>query len=79
MCNYNISIDDALMDEVRPHFSGETAIQQWLEQQVKAMVVRFAQENKADLSHHVWSDYQLSPEIQSLAPSERKQYFNTTH
>lgn len=72
MCKYNISIDDALMDEVRPHFSGEPAIQDWLEQQVRALVIRFAQENKTTPNHHAWSSYPLSPEIQSLAPRVRK-------
>ncbi len=75
MCNYNISIDDALMDQIRHHFSGEQAVQHWLEQQVRALVARFAEENKDSKANHSWSNYQLSPDIQSLAPHERKPIF----
>ena len=60
------------MDEVRHHFNGDQAIQRWLEQQVRALLVRFTQENGEPQRTHSWSNYQLSPEIQAMAPRERK-------
>lgn len=75
MCNYNISIDDALINQIRHHFNGDKSVQQWLEQQVKALVVRFAEENNDNKNNHSWQDYQLSSDIQSMAPHERKPIF----
>lgn len=72
MCRYNISIDDAVMEKVRPHFSDEQAVQQWLEQQLRTIVVEFVKENHKRQSRPIWYDYKLSPEIEALAPRERK-------
>ena len=72
MCTYNVSIDDAIMKEVRTYFTGEAAVQNWLEQQVNAIVTEFALQNRHQQPRSAWSDYRLSEEIEMLAPRVRK-------
>ena len=72
MCTYNVRIDDALMKEVRSHFTGEEAIQNWLEQQVNVIVAEFARRTPPQQQLGSWSDYKLSKEIEMLAPRVRK-------
>ena len=38
MCTFNITIDDALLERVRPAFSSEDALQLWVTERVKAML-----------------------------------------
>lgn len=75
MCRYSISIDDAVMEQVRPHFSGEQAVQQWLEQQLRTIVLEFVRESNKRQSRPHWYDYKLSPEIEALAPHDRKSVY----
>lgn len=72
MCTYNVRIDDALMEEVRSHFTGEEAVQNWLEQQVNVIVAEFARRYHPQQQRDSWSDYKLSKEIEMLAPRVRK-------
>ena len=34
MCTFNIKIDDAVVEMVRPHFQGDAALRRWVEKQV---------------------------------------------
>ena len=72
MCTYSVRIDDALMSEVRLHFSGEEAVQKWLEQQVKIVVTEFVRTNPLLHPRDAWSDYKLSDEVEALTPRIRK-------
>lgn len=40
MCTYNISIDDALMERVRPAFADNTAIRAWMQSQVEILLLQ---------------------------------------
>jgi hypothetical protein len=40
MCTYNISIDDALMERVRPAFADNTAIGKWMQSQVEILLLQ---------------------------------------
>lgn len=31
MCTYHVRIDDAVLEQVKPHFSGDAAMQSWIE------------------------------------------------
>jgi hypothetical protein len=42
MCRYNIAIDDALMEEVRPHIGQDTAVQSWLEELLNNALLSYA-------------------------------------
>lgn len=72
MCRFNISIDDAVMEKVRPHFHSEQAVQRWLEQQVQILVAQFVRDSRSHQRRQTWTDYKLSPEIEAMAPRKRK-------
>ena len=42
MCRYNIAIDDALMEEVRPHIGSDVAVQSWLEELLRNALLSYA-------------------------------------
>lgn len=42
MCRYNIAIDDALMEEVRPHIGRDVAVQAWLEELLRNALLSYA-------------------------------------
>lgn len=42
MCRYNIAIDDALMEEVKPHIGGDVAVQDWLEALLHKALLSYA-------------------------------------
>ncbi len=41
MCTYNITLNDALVNETRRSFASEAAMDTWLQQQVEALLVTF--------------------------------------
>ncbi len=41
MCTYNISLNDELVMQSRQSFASESAMTQWLQQQVEALLVSF--------------------------------------
>lgn len=45
MCTYNISIDDALMERVRPAFADNAAIKDWMQSQVEVLLLQIVSEN----------------------------------
>jgi hypothetical protein len=42
MCTYNISISDAVIDDVRPAFADEDALSRWLQQQMELLLIQYA-------------------------------------
>ena len=42
MCTYNISVSDSLMEEIRPAFPNEEAVERWLQQQMNNILLEFA-------------------------------------
>ena len=42
MCRYNIAIDDALMEEVRPHIDRDVAVQAWLKELLRKALLNYA-------------------------------------
>ena len=42
MCRYNLAVDDALMDEVRPHIDKDVAVQSWLEEFLHKALLSYA-------------------------------------
>ena len=43
MCTYSISVDDTLMERVRPAFSDNEAIEAWMQSQMDLLLVRLAE------------------------------------
>ena len=44
MCRYNIAVDDALMEEVRPHIGENVAVQSWLEEMLRKALESYLEE-----------------------------------
>jgi len=42
MCTYNISISDAVIDDVRPAFADDDALSRWLQQQMELLLIQYA-------------------------------------
>lgn len=42
MCTYNISLNDALVEQARPAFPSQEAITAWMQQQVERMLRQIA-------------------------------------
>lgn len=41
MCSYNITLEDALVEKVRPSFANDEELELWLKQQLEALLVRY--------------------------------------
>ena len=41
MCSYNITLDDTLVEEVRPAFADDKALEQWLQQQMEEILLDY--------------------------------------
>ena len=41
MCTYNITLDDALVKQVRPSFADDKALELWLQQQMEDVLVDY--------------------------------------
>ena len=44
MCTRTIRINDTLIEQVRPNFPDDEALQTWMEQQLEAALIQFATE-----------------------------------
>ena len=47
MCSYNITLEDALVEKVRPSFANDQEMELWLKQQLEALLVRYYIEESA--------------------------------
>ena len=44
MCRFNIAVDDALMEEVKPHIGKDVAVQSWLEEMLRKALVSYVEQ-----------------------------------
>lgn len=42
MCTYTISLNDSLVETIRPAFRDEMALEQWLQRQMDTIIIEFA-------------------------------------
>ena len=42
MCIYNISISDAVIEDVRPAFADDDSLSRWLQQQMELLLIQYA-------------------------------------
>ena len=47
MCTRTIRINDTLIEQVRPNFPDDEALQTWMEQQIEAALIQFATEKRS--------------------------------
>ena len=41
MCSYNITLSDTLVEQVRPSFADDKALEQWLQQQIEDLLLDY--------------------------------------
>ena len=41
MCSYNITLNDSLVEKVRPSFADDQALELWLQQQIEALLLKY--------------------------------------
>lgn len=47
MCSYNITLDDTIVEKVRPSFADDQALTLWLQQQIEELLLRhYTQQEK---------------------------------
>lgn len=63
MCTYNISVNDTLMETIRPAFPNELALEQWLQRQMDIIIIEFAAKQQV----HVNSKQPLSQRLRGIA------------
>ena len=44
MCTYSISIEDKLMEQLKPALGGESDVNEWMQRQIELAVLRYVQQ-----------------------------------
>lgn len=52
MCRYNIAIDDALLEEIKPHISKDIELQAWLEEMLHKALLSYVAQFSSELKGH---------------------------
>lgn len=83
MCTYNFMLNDAMIAKIRPAFSSETAIHDWLQKQLETIVVQFAQSHpdvqSGDKNYDCkgdWRTWDISPDLLDAVSGTSKAQFN---
>ena len=63
MCTYNISIDDTLIERVRPAFTDNAAICAWMQSQVEILLWQMVKDNP----HKAAPTMKLSQRLRGIA------------
>ena len=66
MCTYSISVNDTLMEDIRPAFPNEEAVEKWLQQQMDRILVEFATKRKSAVAKH-----SLSQRLRGIATAPK--------
>lgn len=69
MCTYRISIDDALVERVRPAFADNEAINRWMQSQIVAVLQKMADNMQQELSRPM-----LSQRLRGIAAHAPKDF-----
>ena len=63
MCTYNISIDDALMEKVRPTFPNSAALESWMQSQIEVLLLQIV----SGMEHQGKTTVKLSQRLRGIA------------
>lgn len=66
MCTLNITLNDALMERIRPSFASQQAILAYAQKQLEEIFVRFAEQQTGAETPKLKSLSQLDPALQEL-------------
>ena len=67
MCTYSISINDSVMEIVRPAFTDEESLSRWMQQQMELLMIRYA----ATLERPTAKSQRLSQRLRGIATAPK--------
>jgi len=67
MCTYSISINDSVMENVRPAFPDEESLSRWMQQQMELLMIRYA----ATLERPTTRSQKLSQRLRGIATAPK--------
>lgn len=67
MCTYNITLEDSLIERVRPAFRSEDALQQWMTEKMRALLLSFP--TSSSVPPCSYSDEEMSSIVKSRLQS----------
>ena len=67
MCTYSISINDSVMENVRPAFPDEESLSRWMQQQMELLMIRYA----ASLDRPTANPQKLSQRLRGIATAPK--------
>lgn len=60
MCTFNLKIEDSVVDKIRPAFKDDSAMQEWMQQQLDMLVVQYVQRMPQRLQEKTSPSHSLS-------------------
>ena len=61
MCSYNITLNDSLVEKVRPSFPDDQALTLWLQQRMEELLLEYYARQKP--SHNISADEEHIPDV----------------
>lgn len=72
MCTFNLTMNDALVEAVRPTFKTKEAVNEWLQKQATLLLQQIVvRQNSMELNHKVTTAKEHSAWVQSMAKYRR--------
>jgi len=67
MCTYKISVNDSLIERVRPAFPDEESLVEWMQQQIDLLLVNFASSKETAMN----KNQRLSERLRGIASAPK--------
>lgn len=61
MCSYNLTLNDTLVEKVRPSFGSDKALEQWLQQQIEDLLLDYYV--RQEPQHNTFASDQPVPDV----------------
>lgn len=73
MCTYNITLNDTLVEKARPAFADDKALQQWLQEQVSAILEHYLNSRiESESTQHTMVKESLATAFKELHSGQAK-------
>ena len=73
MCTYNITLNDTLVEKARPAFADDKALQQWLQEQVSAILEHYLNSRiESESTQHTMVKESLATHFNELHSGQAK-------
>lgn len=67
MCTYNLSINDSVMESIRPAFASEEALSRWMQEQMEQLMLQYV----ANLKSKESGKASLSSRLRGIASAPK--------